>query len=71
MIQGKETLEERNERIRQEEMKTSSTANLNDSLTRGSNGNLVDLISGLGWKGIGILLLVLCIGFIIYAVFFR
>ncbi|MBC5637507.1 hypothetical protein H8S33_11880 [Ornithinibacillus sp. BX22] len=71
MIQGKETLEERNERIRQEEMKTSSTANLNDSLTRGSNGNLVDLISGLGWKGIGILLLVLCIGFIIYTVIFR
>uniref|UniRef100_UPI00403F7B50 DUF6366 family protein n=1 Tax=Ornithinibacillus sp. FSL M8-0202 TaxID=2921616 RepID=UPI00403F7B50 len=71
MIQSKEAPEERNERVRQEEMKTSSTANLNDAITRGSNGSLVDLVSGFGWKGIGILLLVLCIGFIVYAVFFR
>lgn len=71
MIQGKETPEERSERIRQKEMKSSSTANLNDSINRGSNGSLVDLVSGFGWKGTGILFLVLCIGFIIYAVFFR
>ncbi|WP_336283857.1 DUF6366 family protein [Natronobacillus azotifigens] len=33
--------------------------------------NLFDLVGGLGWKDSGILILVLILGFIIYAVFFR
>ncbi|WP_099159587.1 DUF6366 family protein [Virgibacillus ndiopensis] len=58
-----ETPEERRERMRQEELKNPSSS------IHGSG--LSDLVGGLGWKGTGILILVLIIGFIIYAVFFR
>ncbi|WP_106498292.1 DUF6366 family protein [Lentibacillus sp. Marseille-P4043] len=67
----KETPEERRERLRQQELKNNPTGNSNDSLNRDVNGSLVDLVGGLGWKGTGILILVLIFGFIIYAVFFR
>ncbi|WP_341864784.1 DUF6366 family protein [Halobacillus dabanensis] len=33
--------------------------------------NLSDLVGGLGWKGTGILFLLLIVAFIIYAVVFR
>ncbi|WP_441344706.1 DUF6366 family protein, partial [Pseudomonas sp. FW305-BF6] len=32
---------------------------------------LVDLVNSLGWKGTGILILVLILGIIIYSVFFH
>jgi len=31
---------------------------LNDATNRVSNGSLVDLVGGLGWKGTGVLILV-------------
>ncbi|MFD2762490.1 DUF6366 family protein [Lentibacillus juripiscarius] len=65
-----ETPEERRERLRQEEWKGNPTGNLRDSFHRCSNGSLVDLVGGLGWKGTGILLLVLIVGFIIYGFFY-
>ncbi|WP_208591574.1 DUF6366 family protein [Gracilibacillus suaedae] len=68
---NKETPENRRERFRQEEWKGNPGGNLNDSFNRGSNGSLVDLVGGLGWKGTGILIIVLILGFIIYSVFFR
>ncbi|MGY0693720.1 DUF6366 family protein [Virgibacillus sp. FSP13] len=71
MGKEQETPEERRERLRQQEWKNNPTGNLNDSLNRGANGSLVDLVGGLGWKGTGILILVIIFGFIIYAVFFR
>lgn len=67
-----ETPEERRERLRQEEWKNKNPGGvLNDATNRASNGSLADLVGGLGWKGTGILILVLIVGFIIYAVFFR
>ncbi|MDX8045059.1 DUF6366 family protein [Gracilibacillus sp. S3-1-1] len=63
--------EEQRENLRQQELKNSPTANLNDAQHRASNGSLVDLVGGLGWKGTGILLLVIIVGVIIYAGFFR
>lgn len=39
------------ERIRQSELKNNPTASLNDSLNRGSNGRLTDLIGVWGGKG--------------------
>lgn len=63
MGRDNETPEERRERMRQEELENPSSS------IHGSG--LPDLVGGLGWKGTGIIILVLLIGFIIYAVFFR
>jgi len=63
MSRDKETPEERRERLRQEELKKPSSS------IHGSS--LPDLVGGLGWKGTGILILVLILSFIIYAIFFR
>jgi hypothetical protein len=70
-MSDKETPERKRERLRQQELKNNPTGNLNDSFNRATNGSLVDLVGSLGWKGTGILILVLILGFIIYSVFFR
>lgn len=66
-----ETPEEKRERIKQSELKNNPTASLNDSLNRGSNGNLTDLTGGLGWKGTAILIVVLIVGFVLYNLIFK
>jgi len=58
-----ETPEERRERLRQKELENPSSS------MHGSN--LADLVGGLGWKGTGIIILVLIIAVVIFAVFFR
>jgi hypothetical protein len=58
----KETPEGKRERLRQQEWKNIPTGNLNDSLNRASNGSLVDLVGGLGWKGTRIFILVIILG---------
>ncbi|MBY7143940.1 hypothetical protein KFZ56_12960 [Virgibacillus sp. NKC19-3] len=63
MGENKETPEEKRERLRQEELKNPSSSIHGSGLT--------DLVGSLGWKGTGIIILVLVVGFIIYAVFFR
>ncbi|WP_217588713.1 DUF6366 family protein [Lentibacillus saliphilus] len=70
MSHDKESPQERRERMSQEERKRNSGGHLNDSINRANSGNLVDLVGALGWKGTGILILVLILAFIIYAVFF-
>jgi hypothetical protein len=65
-----ETPEEKRERLRQSELKSNPTGSLRDSLNRGSNGNLADLTGGLGWKGTGILIVVLFVGFVVYKLLF-
>ncbi|MEC1722964.1 DUF6366 family protein [Schinkia azotoformans] len=69
-MSDKETPEQQRERLRQQEIRNNPTGKLNDSLKRANNGNLVDLVGSLGWKGTGILILVIVFGFIIYSVFF-
>ncbi|MGE7624086.1 DUF6366 family protein [Viridibacillus sp. NPDC096237] len=66
----KETPEEKRERLRQSEFKNNPTGSLHDTLNRGSNGNLTDLSGGMGWKGTGILILVLFFGYILYNLIF-
>lgn len=57
-----ETPEERRERLRQKELKHPASS---------IHGNILsDLVGGLGGKGTGIMILLLIIGFIIYATFF-
>ncbi|RCW73220.1 DUF6366 family protein [Saliterribacillus persicus] len=45
--------------------------NLGDATNRASSGGLVDLVGALGWKGTGILLIILIVGFFTYAIFFH
>lgn len=68
---SKETPKEKRERLRQKELKNNPMGSLSDGLKRAENGNLVDLTGGMGWKGTGILILVLIFGFIIYQLIFH
>ncbi|MDN4607241.1 DUF6366 family protein [Sporosarcina highlanderae] len=63
MDSDKETSEDRRERLRQKELRHPSSS------IRGSN--LSDLVGGLSWKGTGIMILFLIIGFVLYSIFFR
>ncbi|MCM3093599.1 MULTISPECIES: DUF6366 family protein [unclassified Cytobacillus] len=68
MTNRDETPEEKRERLKQSELKTTSA--LNDSLNRGSNGSLTGLTGGLGWKGTAVLIVVLIVGFVLYKLIF-
>ncbi|MGG0187256.1 DUF6366 family protein [Bacillus rhizoplanae] len=68
---SKETPKEKRERLRQNELKNNPTGSLNEGLKREENGNLVDLSGDMSWKGTGLLILVLVLGFIIYNFIFR
>lgn len=63
MSKDNETPEERRERLRQKELKHPASS------IHGSN--LSDLVGGLGWKGTGIMILVLILSVVIYSFFFR
>jgi len=71
LSKDKENPERRRERLRQEELRNNPTGNMNDAYNRSQNGSFVELVGSLGWKGTGILILVLIVGFIIYAVFYH
>ena len=66
----KETPEEKRERLRQSELKNNPTGSLHEGLNRESNENLTDLSGGMGWKGTGVLILVLFFGYILYNLIF-
>ncbi|SDN63464.1 DUF6366 family protein [Alkalicoccus daliensis] len=63
MNNDKETPAQRRERMRQEELKNPSSS------MQGSN--LADVTGGMGWKGSGLLILLVIIGFVIFRVFFN
>ncbi|MDM8101675.1 MULTISPECIES: DUF6366 family protein [Oceanobacillus] len=63
MRNDKETPEETRERLRQEELKKSSSSI--------HGGGLSDLVGGLGWKGTGILILLLIIAGVIVLLFVK
>jgi hypothetical protein len=67
--ENKETPEQKRERLRQEELKRNPTGSMNEAFNRGNNGGLVDLVGSLGWKGTGILILVILFGVIIASIF--
>ncbi|MED1555763.1 DUF6366 family protein [Bacillus paramycoides] len=70
-MSSKESPEEKRERMRQSELKNNPTGSLNDGLNRVETGNHVDMVGGMNWKGTGILILMLVLGYIIYSYFFR
>ena len=57
---NKESPEEKRERMRQSELKSNPTGSLHDGLIAG----------GMNWKGTGIIILVLLLGYIVYTYFF-
>ncbi|MCM3745176.1 DUF6366 family protein [Sporosarcina luteola] len=63
MFGDNDTPEDKRERLRQNELKYRSSS------IQGSN--LSDLVGGLGWKGTGIMILVLLLAVVIYSVFFH
>ncbi len=65
MKETKETAERKRERLRQQEIKGNPAGNLRDSFNRAETGGLVDLVGSLGWKGTGILILVIIIAVIV------
>lgn len=69
MSEGKETPERRRENLKQEELKRNPTGNINDAFNRNEAGNLSGLAGSLGWKGLGVLILVIIIGFIGASIF--
>ncbi|KYG91092.1 hypothetical protein A0U40_16115 [[Bacillus] sp. KCTC 13219] len=71
MNNDKETPKQRRERLRQEELKRNPTGSMNDAFNRGSSGNLADLTGSLGWKGLGIIILLIIVGRIIMFIFFE
>lgn len=70
MSENNETPERKRERLRQAELKRNPSGNMNDALNRGGAGNLSDLAGSIGWKGIGIIILVIVIGFLLTSIFF-
>ena len=71
MSENKETPEKIREELRREEIKKNPSGNAKDALQRAETGNLPDLVGSLGWKGFGILILVIIIGFIIASLFLK
>ncbi|MDQ0970210.1 hypothetical protein F4694_003967 [Bacillus niacini] len=65
-----ETSEEKREKLRQKELNKNPSGALRDGFNRAENGNLADLVGGLGWKGTGILIIVLIAGYVLYKLFF-
>lgn len=60
----KESPEELRERLRQEELKGNPAGGVH-------GGGFQDLVGGLGWKGTGILILILLIATVLYFAFFN
>ncbi|HHY0835484.1 TPA: DUF6366 family protein [Bacillus thuringiensis] len=69
---NKESPEEKRERMRQSELKSNPTGSLRDGLNRAETGSPVDIdiAGGMNWKGTGIIILVLLLGYIVYTYFF-
>lgn len=63
-MSSKETHEQRRERLRQTELRNNPGGSIQGS-------GLQDLVGGLGWKGTGVLIIVLIIGALIYLTIFN
>lgn len=66
------TPEDGRERLRQNELKNNPGGSFRDGFDRSSgSGNLTDLVGGMGWKGIGILIILLFLGYVAYSFLFN
>lgn len=60
----------KSEEMRQKELRGSPGGNSRDSFQRSQTGDLAGMASGMGWKGFGLLILLLIVGFVIVRLFF-
>ena len=67
MNNHKETPEEKRERLRKNELKNNPTGSLHDGLNRGDSGNLT---GGLGWKSMGMVIVGIIVGYVLYNLLF-
>ncbi|WP_144940102.1 DUF6366 family protein [Paenibacillus sp. 32O-W] len=70
MDSRKETPADKRERFRQEELKNNPFGTFSDGVNRAEFGNFADLVGRMGWKGTGILILLLVIGYAVYKLLF-
>lgn len=71
-MESKKPLEGERERLRQNELKNNPGGSFRDGMDRASGiGNLTDSAGGMGWKGTGILIIVLFVGYVAYSLFFN
>ena len=66
MNNKKETPEEKREQLRLQELKNNPSGALNDGFNRAHSG-----ASDMGWKGTGILIIVLIVGYCMYQLLFK
>lgn len=66
-----ESNHDRQERQKQKELQDHPGGGLRDGADRAGSGGLVDLVNALGAKGIGILILVIAVGYLVFAMFIR
>ncbi|MGG4381813.1 DUF6366 family protein [Priestia megaterium] len=71
MSENNEAPERRRERLKQEEIKRNPAGNVNDAFNRSETGNLSGLAGSLGWKGLGVLIAIIIIGFIAASLFLK
>jgi len=71
MSGNNEAPERRRERLKQEEIKRNPAGNVNDAFNRSETGNLSGLAGSLSWKGLGVLIAVIIIGFIVASLFLK
>ena len=70
-MDSKRTAKENRERARQKELKNNSGGSLRDGVDGGAgNGNVTDIAGDMGWKGMGLLIVLLIAGYVIYQLFF-
>lgn len=69
-MESNETPQEKRERLRQNELKGNAAGSFGDGFNRGQGGSLTDLAGDMGWKGMGLLILVLFFGYVLYRFFF-
>ncbi|MGF9887486.1 DUF6366 family protein [Priestia megaterium] len=71
MSENNKAPERRRERLKQEEIKRNPAGNVNDAFNRNEAGNLSGLAGSLGWKGLGVLIAIIIIGFIVVSLFLK
>lgn len=69
MSQSNETPEQLRERLRQKELRRNPGGAFGDGVNRAGHGSLADLVGSLGWKGTGIIVLILIVGYFLFRLF--
>lgn len=65
-MNNKEIPEEKRERLRHQELKNNPGGALNDGFNHANNGT-----GDMGWKGTGVLIILLIVGYCAYQLFFK